>query len=259
MDKILFTILGVLFSINAFGSIVESNQLIEIFSHLEKDTLILLDIDNTIIEPLQYLGTDAWACKRLENLQNQGLSPKEAYEKTSQEWQHIHAITKVKTVEPNTAALICNLQLQGYPIMALTARIPQSFEMTIRQLAEVSIDFSGSAPNLKLSSFPSKEGVMLKNGILFVSSHSKANILKEFLEKGHYFPKKIIFVDDKLHHVKDLQNLCNLLHIDYVGIRYGATDCRESLCNPKVAEVQLFFIENILSDEIASIILKNHS
>lgn len=261
MNKICQYLTCVFLSLNtvifsASSLIVESNTLSDLLPYLDSNTLIVFDIDNTIIEPAQSLGSDQWAWNRLKDLKTKGLPEPEAVRQVSSEWQQIHTITKVKTLEENTPKLIKYLQVHHYPMMALTTRRPAYAQVTLRELHDVNIDFKTTSMNTHNHKFPTEKNIIYKEGILFITiEYRKGTVLKEFLQNNEYFPKKIIFVDDKLAHVKDVADACEQLDIDFVGIRYGAADAHVASFNQSVAEVQWKFMHHILSDEEAAAVI----
>lgn len=261
MNIIFKYLICVFLSVNTFvfcasSLIIESNKMSDFMQYLSNNTLIVLDIDNTLIEPVQSLGSDQWAWNRVKKLNVNGLSEQEALKKTSGEWCQVHAITKVRTLEDNTSVLIENLQNQNYSFIALTTRHPKYAEVTFRELNDVGIDFANTSMKIKNCELPEKN-IKVKEGIIFISlENRKGDVLKEFLQKNEYYPKKIIFVDDKLEHVKDVAEACMQLDIDFVGIRYGGADAHVASFDPGIAEMQQFFMHNILSDEEAAILIK---
>lgn len=237
--------------------IVETNTFSDVKKYLEDDVLIILDIDNTLIEPTQGLGSDQWAWSRVKALSAKGVPEPEAFAQTMEEWREIHARTGVRSLESMTPEIIQDLQAKGYPMMALTTRAPEDAAITSRELHEVGIDLARTSVldhSLELSL---KRKAQFKEGILFISLDNKKGVaLKEFLNKIGYHPKKLIFVDDKLSHIKDVEAACDSLDINYVGIRYAAADEHVKAFDPQIAELQRFFLHHILSDEDAALLKK---
>ncbi len=101
------------------AEIVEVANFQEITSHIQSDTLVLLDIDDTLLIPVQMLGCDEWFMSRLQFHQKSMENGSQALEKSLAEWEGIRHLTQMELVEPTTNALIQTLQTQGYCVMGL--------------------------------------------------------------------------------------------------------------------------------------------
>ncbi|KKK63621.1 hypothetical protein LCGC14_2992420, partial [marine sediment metagenome] len=67
--------------------------------YLNKYELVIFDLDNTIMEPIQELGSDQWFFHQMKKHENSGLDKNVALDETLKDWYEIQAITKVKLVE----------------------------------------------------------------------------------------------------------------------------------------------------------------
>lgn len=76
-----------------------------------------------------------------------------------------------------------------------------------------------------------------------------------FLNQLDKLPEKIIFVDDKLSHVQDLENSLRAFNIEYVGIRFSKMDKGVNEYDDEIAEIQSEFFPQFISDEAARKIL----
>ncbi len=92
------------------GKIVEMARFHEIAHHITLETLILMDIDDTIIVPVQMVGSDEWFTLRWKKHETDGMSKSAALEKALAEWESIRHVTKMKTVEKETSTFIKELQ-----------------------------------------------------------------------------------------------------------------------------------------------------
>lgn len=238
--------------------ILETETLASIKPYLggSEAVLIILDLDNTLIEPAQSLGSDQWAWARVGELQTQGVPREEALSQVGKEWLKVHQVTKMRCPESTTPELIRELQAQGYPILALTARGTIYESLTLRELDQVGIDFSVTAISGDRFELCFESKALYADGILFATLfNKKGDVLKEFFRTTGFVPKRIIFVDDKMTYIKDLEVLCNTLGIDYCGFRYGATDMRVKNFDLQKAGVQWHFMHHLLSDEEAELLI----
>src|SRR6187200_2380590 len=93
-----------------FGVIIETAHFSDIVPYANSKTLILLDIDDTLLLPTQTLGTDIWFQYRFKQNLSKGLSDSLALEKAISDWEAIRMLTDVKVVEEGTASIIEDLQ-----------------------------------------------------------------------------------------------------------------------------------------------------
>jgi phosphoglycolate phosphatase-like HAD superfamily hydrolase len=237
-----------------FGTIIETHHFHEILSHANADTLILLDIDDTILIAPQMLGTDEWLYHQTQEREKIGISSPDAFIKSLAEWEAIRHITAMELVEPGINAVIHSLQALGFPVMGLTT---QSITLAIRtahHLKEHQLDLSLSAPFsenhcLKIN----RRNVFYIDGILFTSGASKAESLFALCDKIGYFPKRILLIDDKGSHLKDMERAAEARQIEFVGLRYAYSDARKNAFCPHVANCQFTHstFHRLLSDEEA--------
>lgn len=112
MNRFIFLLVLLAFSF-VHATIVESRNFKELSSHITPDTLVLLDIDDTLIIPKQMLGCDEWFQFRLKKHQTEGMNFSAALEKALAEWEAIRHLTKMELVEPGTDAIVNSLQKKG--------------------------------------------------------------------------------------------------------------------------------------------------
>ncbi|MBI5346558.1 MAG: DUF2608 domain-containing protein [Chlamydiae bacterium] len=231
------------------ADVFEIRNIKEIQSYLlEEETLVVLDLDNTVIEPVQSLGSVQWFCNRIKEFQNKGFTREKAFELAYPEWFAVQAITKVKPVEKDTAQFIQSLQ-KNFKVLALTSRGPDLIFPTVRQLNSINIDLSSTFPHLKEIVFESENETIFKNGILFANRLNKGIILYQFLKLINYFPKVIVFIDDCEKHVKEVEQAFFRTNVSFVGLRYGFLDDKVKNFDKVTADLQFANFGKILSDE----------
>jgi len=252
-------ILTLLISLSSFcyGKIVECQHFNEIYKHIDKETLIILDIDDTLLIPEQMLGCDEWFLERLAD-HKKTLLENEALEKALTEWEGIRHLTKMMLVEPATATIVQDLQNNDYLVMGLTTQGLALATRTSLQLKENLIDLSLAAPSKQDHYFLiNNHGILFRNGILFTSGQSKAHSLKALCQSMDVHPKKIVFVNDKASHLRDLEQYALEQNIPFTGLRYGYSDFRKKAFSKAVADYQFnnSSFNQILSDEKAQSLL----
>ncbi len=255
MKRVLsFLALLVTLSSLTYAKIIETDHFEELCSYVAEDTLIILDIDDTLLIPTQMLGCDEWFLHQLKKHQNAGMNYTQALEKGLAEWEAIRHLTKMKIVEPGTEKIIAALQKQNCCIIGLTTQGLALATRTSKQLKEHHIDLTITAPSKEDVFFQSQgHGLLFRNGILFTSATNKGEALFKLCEKIGYSPKRIIFINDKETHVKELEMVAEKKQVECVGLRYAYADAHKAAFRPEVAEYQFSHssFDKILSDEEA--------
>lgn len=247
-----------LLSVALFGQIHEVAHFNEIVKYSGPDTILLLDIDETLIIPVQMLGGDAWFEYRLKSHQNE-QDCKAPLEKTLAEWEAIRHLSKMKLAEPDIASVLKELQSQKVSVMGLTVQGLALATRTILQLNEQGIELFPSSPFAQDLCFQ-VEGhtILFRQGILFTSGKSKGKAFFLFCEQIGLEPKRVVAIDDKLSHLESLEKEAEKRGVDFVGLRYSFPDARIHSFSPEIANYQLFHstFTHILSDEEAEKQLK---
>ncbi len=234
-----FALLILFFSYTLQGIIIESSK-IEIIKEniIDKQTLVAFDIDNTIMEPENEMGSDQWfdAMVQYEKIKNPGINTDTIVKrKVLPLYYEEQRKAKVKLVEPEIVNLIKSLQEKGIPTIGLTLRGISILGLTRMQLLSLCIDFTNNNltdSHIVLDS-KSQEPAVFYKGILYTNGNvGKYEVLKAFLQHINFWPKKIIVIDDKLKYLIDLQRMCDELNIEFIGIRY-------SYCDEKVRNFKL--------------------
>jgi hypothetical protein len=222
---------------------------------VKPETLVVFDIDNTLMEPVQTLGSDQWYGYRVNTHESEGMSHKDAIAAAIREWQDVELRTEVEPVETSTPALITRLQDKGVTVMALTARAIDFAATTQTQLGAVGIELTRSAPTGSDLNVPGENPSLYTHGILFVGPYNeKGPVLAQFLHAVHLNPTSVVFVDDKAKHVGTVGAALAPLGVEYHGFRYGATDALVASFDRNIADVEFrYFLATgrILSDDQA--------
>jgi hypothetical protein len=246
-----FLFVGMLFYfLEASAKVVEVSSFKELPQFLEKERLVIFDIDNTLYSPEQFLGSDPWFDHRVKEYQA-SMSTEEAFEKTFAEWMAIECLTKVKLVEEEAPKIIKKLQQEGYALMALTLRAVDLSFCTMRQLHSLDLDLSITAPSHGDFFFLNAKPHLFRKGVLYTDGNDLGKGLLKFFQKIHYFPKSILYINDKEAQLKEVEAMCKKVSIPFVGLRYGGFDSRAKEFDPSIASVQLAPLSQILSDQEA--------
>lgn len=255
MPRFFFAIISFfLLSCQIYGEIIETACFEEILKHADADSLILLDIDDTLLIPAQMLGTDIWFTKRLEQYQKQCADPSAALDKALGDWQAVRHLTDVKIVEEGTEKVIKLMQDRKWTVMGFTTQGLALTTRTIIQLNSLGINLSRTPPSDPDYYFINgSRGVIFRSGILFTSGSNKGDALVKFLNHISLRPKKIVFINDKASHLEDLEKGAASLNIPFIGLRYTYSDDRVANYQEEIAQIQWerSSFSHILSDEEA--------
>jgi hypothetical protein len=256
MKKIIFFSLFLLTTLQA--KIIEIQNFREVLSHLTPETLILLDIDDTLLIPEQMLGCDEWFKYRMQSREEE-MNFRDNLEKTLAEFFSIRHLTKMNIVEPGSDEIVHSLQKEGYTVMGLTSQGLSLATRTSQQLKSNDIDFTLTSPG-KEDCFLSVNGhgALYRNGVLFASGIPKGKAFFTCCEKIGYTPKRIVFVDDNESKLRNLEEAAISNGIEFIGLRYAYSDAQKAAFSPEIAEIQLTHstFDRLLSDEEAKEICK---
>lgn len=206
---------------------------IEQLNRADKDTLVIFDIDATLIMPEDRAFDD------------QGIlfDAIEKYYSKKRTINHYNRAKKLVSyckqilVENTIVKIIEKLQSKNIKIIAFThaptkyfCSIPNMGKFRFNQLNNLGINFNRNFEwrDLILNSLPKYEKSYPKfyNGILMTNFQEKGTVLIEFLKQLNYKPKKIIFFDDKVQNLYSvdyyLRKFCsdNKCDIEYIGYHY---------------------------------------
>ena len=252
-----------LFAVTLFLTVPLAAEIIEIyqFNEIEKyasaETLVILDIDNTLLMPQQELGSDQWFRYRLDYYRKQGNTYPQALEMALPEWEAVQNITDVKVVEETTPEVIASLQNQKIRVIGLTTRGLALATRTVQQLESVGIDLSITAPSRDEIPLLNPHAILFRKGILFTSGTHKGKGLQKLLAKLDYTPRRIIFINDKRGNLRQLEEGVDELRISFTGLRYGYLDNKVRNFRSDIADLQFESFKTIISDCNAETILNS--
>lgn len=247
------------------AEIIETDHFEELVQYVTKDSLVLLDIDDTLLIPAQTLGTDAWFLYRIQQHEEQGKDHHTALEKALAEWEAIRHLTEVKIVEKGSQQIVENLQKQKIPVMGLTTQGLALATRTVMQLKTLGIDLTLSAPSEKSFYYDNhfsgdlclQTGVLYRQGILFTSGTNKGEALLKLFDRMKILPQHVVFINDKATHLKDVQKAMEKAGIAFTGLRYAYSDARVNSFKKEIADIQWMHsnLHYLLSDAEAEKIL----
>lgn len=266
--KHLFFITIIFFSFNfLFSEIIPIQTFEEVFDDLrllEQDSLVIFDVDDVLITSQDMYLRPCGAKFRPQCIK--GMDPQE----------RLHLISVMldesssMLVDPSIISLLESLKSKGIKTIALTAARTGKFGVIkncenwrIEKLKQFNIDFSESFPDWGFidfngSNFSGQDYPLFKDGILFLGDDekiTKGELLVRFFTSTKWRPKKVIFFDDKLHHIVSLQTSLDQLSIEFKGYHFKRIESLSGKFNEEIAEMQFLHLiktQNWLSDSEAA-------
>jgi len=238
-----------------YAEIYEIASIAEILPFIDDTTLLVFDVDNTLIEPLGNLGSDQWYYYIVRKyVEIDKLSEEEAHKKTMAMWNKVQWIINLKAVEPTTPEIIKQIQTGGIQTIGLTARTLDIADKTLEQLHSIDVCLNCNTIYDKELMFKCDDEVRFKQGIIFVGeNNNKGKVLVQFLQLIDYSAKKIVYVDDKMKHVVNVENALKKIGVPYIGFRYGATDAKVAEFQTDTKDIYLFSF-GIITEHLAKAI-----
>lgn len=234
-------------------TITECHTIKDILKLVSYDTCLLLDIDNTIMEPLFELGSDQWFTTLINHACQLIPNHKEAIEMVIAIYQSVTHFLNTKVIEPEIIHMIKALQDIGIPVLALTARGHALIDTTFRQLHDIGIDLAKNRDphehRINLGE-DSNSTPIFHRGIIFCDGKDKGTSLKAFLQKCINHPMHILMVDDKEKHLMHVAEAAASLGIQFDGLRYAVLDEKVKKLNMQNTYNQLAQIKSKLPNNI---------
>ncbi len=232
---------GLLF-VSCRAEVREISALREILPELTPGTLLVLDLDNTLIRPAGNLGSDQWYYFLVRKFRERdGLSAAAAEHAAMALWNRVQPSLRMQTVEPETARVIRAEQNRGLLTLGLTARTPDIAGTTIAQLRGVGVNLARHTVPTRNVTWPTATPVLFKRGVLFVGEgHEKGRALLQFLQFAGLRPARIVFLDDKRGHVVSVDRAARAAGVPCVAFRYSATDRWVEEFNADTHDLDLF-------------------
>lgn len=213
------------------------NDIAHILSNATADSLVILDIDDTVGRVSTSIGLDAWFRFRIQQYITDGHDHTKALTNAITLYNLAQLASRIMVPVDKCnpiAPLIAELKMKGAKVIGLTARNHELTDKTIELLKTLGVTFS---PDV----FPSvafmldEKPVVMKDGVIFANGNHKGRCLEFAQEKGHIVLSDtyahIHFADDSLrncdHVAESLIALkirkCTVWHYTYAeeNLKFG--------------------------------------
>lgn len=241
------------------SKIITTNTIKDVLKFADKDTLIIFDIDLTLLrEALKnkhgknhffnsglYQLVDNFILKYnskklisiikqnnsiLSNKQIKSYLREKVNKYMVKIWKEIETKISYIPMEKGIPKLIKQLHQKKIKTMAFTAREWNMHTSTANDLKNANININANTIyNYKILVRPknSNYGYGYKNGIIslirgktFTKKTQKGRVLRNFFKKINLTPKKLIFIDNRMDNVQDVFKYLKYKNIPIIGIWY---------------------------------------
>jgi len=196
----------------------------------DSHSLVIFDIDDVILVPIPDFGFKG----PLRKAQTKRLKASYTKEQLKHLWSAVFTKRRVQPVDPRILKVIKDLQKRHIPTIALTGwwtgqygKISHIEEIRFKDLEQVGVSFAHSSPFKHEMTFPklkTEDGIpLVKSGVIFTALADKGTVLKQALQHSPLSFQRIVFVDDDLKNLDDVEKICHALGVEFQGIHYTAS------------------------------------
>ncbi|KTD24965.1 Protein of uncharacterised function (DUF2608) [Legionella lansingensis] len=225
-----------------FHKILEIKHFREALKDVHFDTWLILDLDNTVMTPRFALGGDAWFEGLFVHYRQKNIEQTVAEPSLMSVYNTAQHFVRTSAVESAIVIIIKALQDIGVPVIGLTARGYSIRHQTLRQLADMGVDFSRN------SIVPDND--FCEGGIIFCDGKNKDEKLSAFFKTLKRLPHHVAMLDDKNKHLERVMLFLKSLGISFSGFRYSYLDEKVKEFNMEIANIQLAYLWKWLSPTV---------
>lgn len=298
MSKFLAFLITPFVSLMCSAEIITTSNMIDVQAQCDmadKDTLVIFDNDDVLTMPcdaiLQSANRDL-----LRKMEKEFLYDKEELEdkddkaakikkdKADEDFINHQSIIlksrKLKLVDDGFKKIIAKLQDKNINVTLLSnsflgryGKIENYENLLNADFISFGINFKNSWKKLDDTEFTKLKKIKsnlfngeamhpaFKNGMIITVGPSKGKTLIAFLNYANIKPKKIIYIDDKMHNIIELEEVAKADNIKFVGVEYvGAKDVSTE-ASIEVATVQMKTLKEkkvwMSDEEVKKLINKN--
>lgn len=181
----------------------------------KKDTLVIFDIDDTLLEAVNFVGSTKWynwqRGRTVFDTKGSAISVQknEVYYCMFSTLGTLFDLGTSKLTQPDTAKIIKDMN--SYDLMLLTARTYNYRRATERELSINDLDFTAKhllknqqSLDFTLNDKKRTDRVTYQNGLVMSSGLNKGMVLKEILSRLNKTYKTIYFVDDSRSNITNM-------------------------------------------------------
>ena len=204
---------------------IEITHIRDVLKYTSYNSLVIFDLDNTLVEPTQELGSDQWFVSLGRYASDLIIDDKEAISLVLSIYHEVQFHIDLRAVQNEAVRVIHILQDLNIPVLALTSRGAIINEPTLKQLDKIGIQFSKQWKDKYLElQTDEPHHPIFKRGIIFCDGANKGKCLDAFLKYKQFSPKHIVMVDDKDKYLSNVASVAQQHGAGFAGLRYGYLD-----------------------------------
>jgi hypothetical protein len=263
--KRLFLVFGLLWTISVSAEIRNVTHLDDVFRAIRHDSVVLMDIDETLIESSIMLGGKAWRYYAVNFLKTI-YSPQEARELRDKMTYWIAQRVPCIAVEASIHAYLDQMKQAQIPVFGFTSRGRRHWNALPcangEELALLHLNQAGFDLDVFSESFFSEVFWLhprFARGIFFSYPEEKGQLALEIFTKDR--PKHIVFVDDMMPNIHSMERALEELGIASTCFHYQHVDLYRPF-DPLIAAIQLDTLYSqhvLLSDSEAFLLKQNYA
>lgn len=226
------------------SEVLETQNIEDVFPHVEQGTIVLLGMTDTITDSSLSLGSKPWRQYLRRNLRP--LQDLETAGNLHDQWTfYVATSIPLKPVQKEIVEWIDRLQKDEIPVFCLTGRgrsvwyatlVDQVDMLTDLQLNSIGIDLQKSKVPEELKKVDPR---LFHHGVFYTDPYDKGSFLDKIFYETGYKPKKVIIVDDKWQELKSVEEKLTQEGIDHLCVLYQKAEKERKNFNPLVALIQL--------------------
>ena len=206
----------------------------ELLPSLDEQSLVIFDRDDTLfqgIDAVNPVWREAFVRTWLSVYDEQKTTDS-AYCTTLQKHANKH---QPQLIDASAPTLIKQLQHQGVKVIMCTGGCYGTNTIGIK-VEQKSIELLTNAGIDLSSTFTAHSGILLQkvcnkghhplflHGALLCNTCNKGQALMALLDIVNWLPERIIFIDDKISYLQEIESAAKQLNISFVGLHYRASE-----------------------------------
>lgn len=243
---------ALLLGFEAPGAIFELSSYRELdISKVTPNTLVVFDIDNTLLRQDRMIGTHQWGDYIKKRAVANGMTSEQASQLQHKSFSELQTYLPTVPVEDGVRSILKELQQKSIAHFAFTARAPEIKQVTLKQLGVLEHDFAINFPQVGQPSLLEEH---LYQGVIFSGSIPKGELLKKIVTNMKTPPQEIIFIDDRSYNLESVEGALVGSDIKLSSYRYGGADSVVASFDPALADLEYSFFKEyglLLGDALA--------
>lgn len=215
----------------------------EVLSEVDEDTVVFLDVDETLLRASSHAGSEGWEKALTAELKALGVSPDMAWRSSCYAWQAMQRVIPTQACEGETAAVVAELQRKAAAVYGLTARHPALATTTLEALAAAGIVLAPSSEAWDESGLPAHVPATIEaradagwaewfepalashGGVWFCCGPRKLGAAQAALARlasgGGRAARKAVLVDDRRAHLEQVAEGLATRGLPFVGFHFA--------------------------------------